>query len=166
MSLTEFAAYTANFNPGKTGIGQKAQMQHLQEGNYPKIKALPSGGKNSVKLMKTGNTVFIVECAGRSNIRGIKSFDAYDSSSNTLFMLKTLDIGIFSDNVGGGHQDNVRSEVETIIATTNGKVLSYKGKNVNISILINGRSADNLVKHCQSLLSVSTNIVIDNGNNQ
>jgi hypothetical protein len=142
IDLTTFAARTSNFNVTKSCPGQKAQLRVLSAFD-PGITQLPGRGQNSIKLSKSEDGVtHIVESSSKSTIPGVKSFDAireYDDMF-CFFILKTVDLGGCSDNIGGGHQDNVASEIDIMADSVRGKRLTFNGKLAKIFIVVDGRS--------------------------
>lgn len=162
VSPEKFAALTANWTPGKCGIGEESQIEVLRAGRFPNIEKLAPSGKASIKLHKSNDgTLSIREGKGKPNVTGVKNFDAIDEGREIIFfLLKTIDIGSFSDNEGGGNQDNVLNEIEIFILTTKNKTLNFRGKEVKFVIVVDGRSADKIIAHCQILLQNVSNITI------
>lgn len=154
MSLEKFAALTANWNPGKCGLGQKAQLLFLGQDKYPNIVGLSNAGKKAIHLYEDNKGSLKIGVGKSTNIEGIKSFDAadYDTNKTTFFILKTVDIGKFSDNEGGGHQDNVLIEIKTFIKKAAGNELSFNNKSVDVVILVDGRSSKKIITRCQEIL--------------
>jgi len=156
ITFEDFAARISNWNPGKTLIGEKAQLSYLTQNKYPKIKKLAPSGKHCISLHKIPNNFLIKN--GKSNIDGIKSFDAIndDGGKITFFILKTVDIGMFSDNMGGGNQDNVSNELAFIIDKLCNNDFIFNNKPVDITIVINGRSSKEIMTACQKIVSNNT----------
>jgi hypothetical protein len=157
ISLEGVACFTANWNPGKCNIGEKSQIETLQK-KYPTFKKLSSSGKNSITLYRNGETLTAIKGIGKSNIIGIRTFDAV--KEDALYSLKTVDIGQFSDNVGGGGQDKIQTELDTLIDTVKGKKLLFQNKEMKLIIAVDGRSADNIIANCQKIIGNSPNIII------
>lgn len=144
IGIVNCAAFTSNWNAGKCSLGQKAQLQVLKK-DFPSIKALPSRGKNCVRLGQDLNSVNLSLIIGSDKtLPGIKSLDAQSQEDNKIqfFMLKTTDIGSFSDSKGGGHQGNVFSELELFCKTVLNNNIQYKGKDVEFYVIISGRLAE------------------------
>ena len=164
MTLSDFAAFSCNTNPNKSGIGQAAQIDILSQKKFPNIKGLPNHGKQSIKLTSVNGTLTVKECAGKSNLGGIKTFDAIveEKNENILFVLKTVDLGVFSENEGGGHQDNVQDELARLISVIGSNKLVFKGKPVRVFILVDGRSSDEIVAYCRNIMVSGSIITMGN----
>jgi hypothetical protein len=164
ITLEQFAARLANWNAGKEGIGQKAQATAILSVR-PTFAMLKNAGKGSVFLYDTGNDIVIRkysnECV-KTNIVGTKTFDGKDEDNEwlTLYILKTIDIGSFSDNKGGGHQDNVETEIKTILKNIASRSFTFNDKTVKFVVMIDGRSAKNIIDNCISMIGSSDNIRI------
>jgi len=162
ITFEQFAAWTANFFPGRAGIGEESQIEFLKT-KFPSIKKLPVRGKKSLKLFRgTDGGLFIKRSATKSNINGIKSFDAISISDNKIyiFMLKTIDIGSFSESVGGGQQDNAENEIINILDVIGASSFSFEDKNVEIIIGIDGRSAGNKIAYLKEKFPNLSNVTI------
>jgi len=163
ISLEEFAAYNANSNPNKSGIGEKCQILFLSQDKYVGIKALPNNGNSCIKICTEKGKIVLKQGKEKSSLQGIKSFDAIHENEEeiTLFVLKTTDLGIFSDSIGGGHQDNVRIELLNLINALKGILLSFNGKNVQVAIIIDGRYAASIIEACKKFIDPKhDNIII------
>ncbi len=121
LSLEAFANGTSNWNPGKCGIGEKAQILYCKENKFPLIETLSTLGDASISFCKDTDGTLYLSQGSESNITNVKSFDAYNpiitNNAIELFMCKTVDIGTFSTSTGGGHQKSVKSEVFSLIET-------------------------------------------------
>jgi hypothetical protein len=146
FSLHDFAAYANGNEANRHGIGELSQIDYLQI-KYPNLEKLPNKGPQSV------------------NIDKIKSIDAIDKSGKIvyLFMLKTIDIGTHSKNIGGSAQRKTEKEIEDTINIINNLKFAYDGKPAKFMIGINGRSAAKIIKKYSKLNS--PNIVINNCEN-
>jgi hypothetical protein len=160
VSLEKTAAYTANWNPNKCSIGQKAQIAFLKQAKFPNLASLPAHGKNAIALKNTSKGVCIG--LGKSDINGVKTFDAIDRGNKkiSLFAFKAVDLGEFSDNQGGGHQNNVGIEVKTLILSIGSSALFYEKLPVDVYIVIDGRLADKFIEDGKKLLHKNTCIII------
>lgn len=161
MDLKEFAAYNSNYSPSKEGIGEKAQLELLKADHYPLIEGLPKNGKNRLSLQEANKVISIIR-GKKTNISGTKSFDAIseDALKVILFVLKTVDIGKWSESIGGGHQKNVCDEIERLISVIGIDALSYNGKPVEIKVLIDGRSSAPIIAICKKLIKSGSIITI------
>jgi hypothetical protein len=162
MSLETFAARTANFNPGKAGIGQQVQMDYLRKNKFHKIEALSPSGQSAIFLYDNAGVLALREGI-KSNINGVKSFDAIEETAKTirLFVLKTVDVSSYSDNIGGGHQKNVEIELTTMIEAIGSNSLSFKKKPVEIYILLDGKSASPMITRLKANLRPNaTNLTV------
>lgn len=166
LSLEEFAARTSNYNPNKAGIGEKSQLEFL-ESKFPSIKKLPSHGKDSYALFKLANGRYTIIKGEKTNLGGVKSFDAIADLPNEVifFILKTVDIGPFSDSTGGGHQTNVQDEITNIISHARQQKLTLDKKPVKIYVVVDGRSASNIIAAARKASNGCTHIVINEGKN-
>lgn len=162
MTLEEFAAYTSGIIPNRSGIGEKSQFEVLEK-KIPGLECLRNSGKEAVRFSKKNDRIVIVK-GEKSTLGTIKSFDAIQETDNEVIfhIWKTVDIGDFSDSIGGGHQDNVRNELETLISFAKGHRLTYNGKRVSFAVLIDGRSSLSIIEHCKGVLGKCENIVISN----
>lgn len=156
-SLEQFTCDIANFNPGKCNIGEKAQISIIQEKN-PSFKKLSVRGKYSLSLQKENAELVINN--KKTNISGIKSFDGIDPENRILYVLKTQDIGGFSDNEGGGHQDNVFTEIQRILLTVGNTTLTINGYPYKLFIIIDGRSAVKIIQNLQPFIQNSEMITV------
>lgn len=163
MTLQEFAAFVANYNPNKSGIGERSQINWLRTNKFPSLEKLSNRGKEALSLFRQSNGKLDVVKGKKSNLNGVKSFDAYELTQKVvnLFLLKTVDIGPLSDSVGGGHQTNVQDEVVNFINHIRQQKLSFAGKDVKVYIVIDGRSADTIIKAAQAAANGDPNIVIN-----
>jgi hypothetical protein len=155
-----FCSCNANTNPNRSGIGQKTQIDFLKS-KFNSAKKLDDRGKNCVTLSKgIGGKVYVTK--GKSNINGVKSFDASYEINNELILcsLKTTDLGTFSKNIGGGHQKNVSTELKQLIMLVKNKELFFEEKKVKIHILIDGRSSNKFILECKELMKNSSTISI------
>ena len=163
MGIEQFVAFTATPSAGRSGIGEEAQILMLKR-KYPKIIALPKKGKDAIRLWKNKDgSLFAMNEANAQkyrntidsslfNVECVKSFDALkrDKPKSKLFVLKTTDIGSASKSTGGGHQKNVKNELITIIDYIDNNNVSFYGKKVDIIIIVDGRSDDNILASCKT----------------
>lgn len=166
MSIQEFAAYTSNWNPNKSGIGEKAQLEVLRK-KFPNIEKLPSHGKNSISLTGLPGGQYGIVRGRKSNLAGVKSFDMMDSDQKEVrfFVAKTIDIGFLTDSTGGGHQTNVLDELINFLSFATCQKLSFAGKSVKIYLAVDGRSADAVIAAGRKLTQGCAYIVIDKSEN-
>ena len=159
-TLADFAIATSNWKPGQKGIGEQAQIALLKE-QYPTIKVLGKRGPKMASIVDNDGSLILVK-GEKSNIHGMKSLDAIDESDEmiTVFFLKTIDIGSFSDNKGGGHQTNVQTEVEAFIKTVAGKSITHDNKPVEVVMKIDGRLAPDIITRGQRLIGEAIGISI------
>ena len=164
LSLQDFAAYISNYNPNKAGIGEESQIKWLEANKFQTIKQLPNHGKNSFSLYYEINGSLTIKNT-KSNLTGIKSFDAIAFIPNknevAFFILKTVDIGLFSNNIGGGHQKNVQDEIISLIEVIRNQNILFDNKLVKFYIIIDGRSADKIIKNAQKAANNDNNIIIN-----
>lgn len=166
ISLERFAALLANWNAGKYGIGEDSQLEVLKE-KYPNLEEL-ANKPDEVKRRYLSLHKFEDDSLGifegkKSNITGVKSFDAYENRK--FFILKTRDIGMYSDNTGGGHQDNVQAELLILINELKNQDVYFRGEKATFFIGIDGRKSEKLINICREAASGCSNIIIDNVEN-
>lgn len=163
LSLQEFAAKVSNWNPNKSGIGEKCQLQWLHDNKFPTIQKLASHGKGTVSLYREPNGKYTIIQGKKTNLAGVKSFDAIAITPTEvgLFLLKTVDIGPLTDSTGGGHQNNVQDEIVNLITHVRNQKIFIDGKLVKIYIIIDGRSADRIIQAARKAANGSADIVIN-----
>jgi hypothetical protein len=162
MSIEQFIAFTASPSPGKSGIGEEAQFLLLKERNvFTDTIKLANSRSRSVRLYKdhVGNILCMsqriakIKMATNKNIHlldKIKSLDGIAIQGLPKFLvLKTVDVGTFSDSEGGGQQTNVEKELLALIECIGNNNVLYYGKKIEIYILVDGRSSDNILASCK-----------------
>jgi hypothetical protein len=145
ISLETFAARTSNYNPNKSGIGEKSQIQWLKENKFPTIEKLPSHGKESMSVSVSSNGKYSIFMGKKSNLTGVKSFDAIEVLPQliSLFVFKTVDMGLLSDST------HLRQQK-----------FSFNGRDVKVYIIVDGRSAPGIISVAQKAASGCSNIII------
>jgi hypothetical protein len=138
-SIQDFAYATWGFNPGKCGIGEKCQLFWIKINRYSDVKKLPTSKGKAAFLEKDAHDNLQVGHVKNNGIKGVKCLDAFSSDAKTYIVLKTIDIGPWSDNKGGGSQDNVYMELEALIRGTSR--LHLFGEGAKLLVMIDGRGA-------------------------
>lgn len=192
VSLEQFAHGNMGYVPGRHGFGQQAQMVYLKQNKIPTLEPLSANGCASISLRKEADGTLYLSQGKETNITNVKSWDAYDTKRTNnrvhLFMMKTVDLGPFTDSRDGGHQENVFSEICTMIELVRDNALSqdlFRGlsasigktktremrfrlcdiaqrffaiEGVDITIVIDGRLAEAMISEAHSRYQVPANI--------
>jgi len=148
-----------NTTVSRTSIGERFQINQLQSviPDFEKITDLRffSETENEIRLQICNSKDVI-----NKKFKDYKSIDGYSADKNLCTIQKTIDWNPFSENEDGGHQKNVRTELNSIVqaCATKKRIINQYGKELKLGIFIDYRyEAKTWVKFTNKLIKLANN---------